>query len=209
MIFQQKLIDFQANLTRNSNNVLEISEQELKDSRWKKFCDDEKIGLDFQSVGIKDLKQIHPFGKTQIGQWIVSQNKNLVFYGAPGSGKTHSALCLLRHFYERGLWVRYVHDYQICEKGKENGTSYLNKIYGEPHILVIDDLGVSSVAEWEIKYYHTILDTRYGAKRPSIITTNLNENEIEEKYTKRLKSRMPSEWVRFQDFDNRVFGFKE
>ncbi len=207
MIFQQSLIDFQANVTRNANITPEISEQDIKNSRWNQFCHDEQIQEMFYNVDIKQLNELHAFGKTQIYQWLCSQKKNIIFYGGPGSGKTHSGLALLRYFYEKKLWVRHLHDYQIPEKGKNLGVNYLKEIYGGCDRLMIDDFGLGSVPEWEVPYYFSILDMRFNQSKPTIITTNLNESELEKKFTKRILSRLPADWVKFEDVDNRIFGF--
>lgn len=182
-------------------------EQKIKDEQWQEFCRQEEIQEMFYSVNLKDLSDLHTIAKSQIAQWMKNQKNNLIIYGGPGSGKTHSSLAILRHFKEKGLWCRHIEDYQIPEKGKNLGINYLKQIYGECDRLMIDDFGLGSVPEWERQYYFAILNMRFNKSKPTIITTNLSEQELEEKFTKRILSRLPAEWVRFKDIDNRIFGF--
>lgn len=208
MILKDGLIDFQAEFARNSVVGPVICEQKTNKLDWSYFCQNEKIEEGYYHVNLKDLREMNSVGKTQISKWMATHYENIIFYGGPGSGKTHAGLAILRHYFEKGLHVRHIHDYEVIPKGKKEGVDYLKQIYGECDLLMVDDFGLSSIPEWEIQNYFSIIDMRFNRRKPTIITTNLNETELSRKLTERIVSRIPGQWVLFEDMDNRSLGFK-
>lgn len=218
MNLQEGLELFQSNLKLITPNSPDIHKQITpnipdiqaeKDLKWANFCEHEEIEEMYSRVGLNDLKGFHAVGKEQISQWIKNQDRNLILFGCAGSGKTHAGLAILRHYYEHKRHVRHIHDYNIIPKGKKEGVKFLKETYGDCDILMIDDFGVSGAPEWEMENYHAIIDMRFNRRKPTIITTNLNPQELEQKFKKRILSRLPAQWVRFEEIDYRSFGFKK
>lgn len=56
--------------------------------------------------------------------------------------------------------------------------------------LFLDDFGSENVTDFAREHFFTILDIRCQKKKPTFITTNLNFNEIGEKYGERFVSRL-------------------
>ncbi len=177
-------------------------DQERNICSWKDFCEEENIPRNFFSVRLSDLKQLGDIAKQVIKNWIEKKTYTMIFFGGAGCGKSHAALALLRWACNDGKkWVRFLTAEKLLHEGKEHGTEYLRRKYGECPYLVIDDLGVEKPAEWETKYFFSICDERYARKVSTIITTNLDQNSLETIYTKRAISRLQASWIKFNDID--------
>jgi len=57
-------------------------------------------------------------------------------------------------------------------------------------LLIIDDLGVEFVTQFTTAALHDLLNSRMLKGLPTIISTNLEMEEIYEKYTQRIASRL-------------------
>jgi DNA replication protein DnaC len=56
--------------------------------------------------------------------------------------------------------------------------------------LFLDDLGTENTTDFAREHFFTILDMRCQKKLPTFISTNLNMNELKEKYGERIVSRL-------------------
>jgi DNA replication protein DnaC len=61
-------------------------------------------------------------------------------------------------------------------------TQYENININSFDFLFIDDIGVESLTEKDSLYLNYVIDLRYRFKRPVVITSNLSENELRDKY---------------------------
>lgn len=57
-------------------------------------------------------------------------------------------------------------------------------------LLHIDDLGAEKRSDWVLEQLYAIVDERYGTERSMIVTTNLEESELEEQIGQRTVSRL-------------------
>ena len=62
------------------------------------------------------------------------------------------------------------------------GTSYA--------FMVLDDLGVEKTTDWSLQTLYAIIDHRYRNMKKTIITSNLNLNELSDKLGDRIASRI-------------------
>jgi DNA replication protein DnaC len=47
-------------------------------------------------------------------------------------------------------------------------------------VLFLDDFGVRQIADWEVGYLDQIVEARYRARKPMVLTTNLTTRQIQE-----------------------------
>ena len=116
----------------------------------------------------------------------------LFLFGNVGTGKTYASACIANRLMEAGKTVL------VMTLGL-----YINKLQREwaeaekdvlEHVkncdlLIIDDMGVENITEWTQDKVFTLIDTRYRAEKPLIITTNLvlsNKNLSPEQIKARL-----------------------
>lgn len=122
---------------------------------------------------------------------------SLVMYGGTGLGKTHLSLAIANAVIERGYGVYYGSIQSIMEVlerehfGKKQLTDESEKeSIVNADLLIIDDLGVEFTTQFTTAALHDIINTRILKGLPTIISTNLEMDEIYEKYTQRIASRL-------------------
>ena len=117
----------------------------------------------------------------------------LVLKGGYGCGKTHLAAAIANHTLAFGRAVLFVNtpdllDHLRATFNPDSTVSYderFDQVRNSP-LLILDDLGTQSNSEWAQEKLYQILNYRYNAKLPTVITTNLELEAIEI----RVRSRM-------------------
>lgn len=104
----------------------------------------------------------------------------LIFSGAPGAGKTHLAVGVLRELIEtygvRGRFVDFTsltHELQALFD-RTNGQSK-SSILGpleSAEVLVLDELGSLKLTAWTSDILYNLINGRYRRRQPTIFTTN-------------------------------------
>ena len=126
---------------------------------------------------------------------------NLLFSGNTGLGKTFLSNCIANEVLKLGKTVLYqtapvllenIIDYKL-NKQKVH-LEDINKSVLETDLLIIDDLGTESLNSMKLSELFTIINTRIlnlnHKITKTIISTNLNINEIFSKYEERIGSRI-------------------
>jgi DNA replication protein DnaC len=117
----------------------------------------------------------------------------LVLFGGYGCGKTHLAAAIANRAIERGQPVLFVVvpdllDYLRATFGPNSPASYderFDQIRNAP-LLILDDLGTQSSTPWAQEKLFQILNYRYSARLPTVVTSNHRLEEID----LRIRSRM-------------------
>lgn len=108
------------------------------------------------------------------------RGKGLLLYGSVGTGKSFYAACVVNELIDKGYpclmtnFARLVNTIQGMFEGKQEYIDRLNKF----DLLVIDDLSAERDTEYMNEIIFNIIDSRYRAGLPLIITTNLTADEI-------------------------------
>lgn len=123
---------------------------------------------------------------------------NLLFFGNVGCGKTFLSNCIAKELLDSGHSVIYFTAYQLFDFlskhtfGK-NETLYddfeLNDIV-DCDLLVLDDLGSEFSNSFTVSQFFMILNERLQRRKSTIISTNLNPQQIFDTYTERSLSRI-------------------
>ncbi len=110
----------------------------------------------------------------------VSRAQNLVFIGPPGTGKSGLAIGLLRAALINGYRARFYKAQELFDELyaslADRSTSRLLNRLARYDVLLVDELGYLSLKPEQVNAFFKLLDLRY-ARRPSIITTNLDYPE--------------------------------
>jgi DNA replication protein DnaC len=112
----------------------------------------------------------------------------LLFSGDNGVGKTHLAVAVLRELVEsKGARGQFWDFHELIREIKssydpETKTTELQVLEPvvEMDVLLLDDLGAWKMTDWMNDTLFYILNSRYMAKRPTIITTNYQDVTREE-----------------------------
>lgn len=108
--------------------------------------------------------------------------KGVLMFGDVGTGKTYFAACIANALIDKGykvLMTNFVElAYQIESKYSEK-QAYIDSL-NRYDLLVIDDLGVErdSASGYMQEMVYNIVDSRYRAGLPFIITTNLSSDQL-------------------------------
>lgn len=141
--------------------------------------------------------------------------RGLMLAGTVGIGKTHLAVAIGRALAERGFWCYWRNFAKVCTEIKASWKgvgSYSEAMIKQPLLdkapLILDDLGAEMRDKtdqgWTTELVYEIVQTRYEAMLPTIITTNLTLEDIADRYTDRTASRLAEMcevvWVSAEDY---------
>ena len=114
--------------------------------------------------------------------WSKMKEKGLgmLFWGPPGTGKTFAAACIANAFIESkdpfaptvimttfGIILR-----RVLACTPQEREDYLNRLLG-CNLLILDDFGMERQTEFAREQVFNLVNGRYLAQKPMVITTNL------------------------------------
>lgn len=134
-----------------------------------------------------------------------SAKRSILFYGAPGLGKTFISVSIARDLLAKGRTVTYIsaarlfsayEDYKFGRE--EKNEEFFNDLYNSD-LLIIDDLGTEFISKASVSFLFELVNERIINGKKVIINTNLTPEALEKEYSVRFMSRV------FEHFD--VFRF--
>lgn len=113
---------------------------------------------------------------------MLAKNQGLLFYGGVGTGKTFAAACIANHLLNQRIPVIMTSFVKLLEsmQGFSEDDSALIARLNRAKLLIIDDLGAERSTDYALEKAYDIVDSRYRAKLPIILTTNLSMTELKE-----------------------------
>lgn len=113
---------------------------------------------------------------------MLAKNQGLLFYGGVGTGKTFAAACIAYHLLNQRIPVIMTSFVKLLEsmQGFSEDDSALIARLNRAKLLIIDDLGAERSTDYALEKVYDIVDSRYRAKLPIILTTNLSMTELKE-----------------------------
>lgn len=103
----------------------------------------------------------------------------LLFYGPIGTGKTFLAACIANAVLDRGYKVKMTNFATVADEmwSVSDKAAYISDLCKYP-LLILDDLGVERKSEYMQEMVYKIVNARYVAGAPVIVTTNLTPDEL-------------------------------
>lgn len=111
---------------------------------------------------------------------IYRDGKGLLFYGGVGTGKTFMASCIANALIDKGRTALVTNFARIANELQADFNkrqAYLDKL-NQYSLLVIDDLAAERDTEYMGEIVMNVVDSRYRAKKPLIVTTNLTGEDF-------------------------------
>ena len=117
----------------------------------------------------------------------------LVFRGGYGCGKTHLAAAIANNRLDENRSATFVSvpdllDHLRSTYGPDSPVTY-DELFEEirsTQLLILDDLGTQSATAWAQEKLYQLFNYRYNARLPTVITTNLDIDELEPRVASRL-----------------------
>ena len=155
-------------------------ENRINDLRRVGFPDAEMLQWTFANDDMEN-EQITKAMKRYVENFadLKKQGKGLLLYGSVGRGKTYAACEVANALIDKGYSVlvtnfsRVLNNLQSTYEKQE----YIDDL-NDFSLLVIDDLGIERSTEFAKEQVYNIIDSRYRAGLPMIITTNLSIDNI-------------------------------
>ncbi|MEL7589706.1 MAG: ATP-binding protein [Anaerolineaceae bacterium] len=133
------------------------------------------------------------YALSQAQQFAANPHGWLLLMGSYGCGKTHLAAAVANTCVEFGMqtifltvpdlldWLRY--SYDATDDTFERRFEELKNI----SLLVLDDLGAHNSTSWAAEKLFQIMDYRYIRKLPTVITSNLELEDLDDRVRSRLQ----------------------
>jgi len=122
------------------------------------------------------------------------KSPSLLFTGGPGLGKTFLSACIARTVADNGFSVVYdtagklFSDFET-EKFGGRGDALTRK-YLACDLLIIDDLGTEMTTQFTQSVLYQVVNSRLMDDKPTIISTNLTDESLRQRYSAPIVSRL-------------------
>lgn len=119
---------------------------------------------------------------------------SLLFTGGPGLGKTFLSACIARAVADNGFSVVYdtagklFSDFEAVKFG--GNQQDLTRKYLQCDLLIIDDLGTEMTTQFTQSVLYRVLNDRLLENRPVIVSTNLSDQALRQRYSAPIASRL-------------------
>lgn len=130
-------------------------------------------------------------------------SKSIALFGGTGLGKTHLSTAAAKVIIERGFDVVYTgaigmfSDFEKVRFGNASGRESGENTdrYFDCDLLIIDDLGSEVANQFTVSCLYDVINTRINKGLPMILSTNLRQDELRQRYWDRITSRVFGEFV--------------
>lgn len=161
-----------------------------------RFSDEPARELGYKRSPRAQMEKILAHCKIYAGQFS-PRSGSLLLKGGTGLGKTHLSLAIAAAVIEKGYGVLYgtANQFAVAMERErfsrpEDGENDTFSLLCGCDLLILDDLGMEPQSSYITAMLHNVVDTRLMRGLPTIISTNLTEEEIGRRYAERFLSRL-------------------
>lgn len=187
------------NIEYNKSNTFNIENHKFENflsTFYSESVDKEKYNSDISPR--ENIEIIKKISYNFISNFDNPDEKNLLFTGNTGLGKTFISGCIANELLKKGKNILYqtapvmldtIIDYRF---GKTDGSIYNNLL--DADLLIIDDLGTECMNSMKFSELFNVINTRLLNQNnkitKTIISTNLNIQNLFKNYDERIVSRL-------------------
>lgn len=191
------------NLSYNQSNLSDIKKENFDNFNIDLFSD--KIDIDKYKIRCSprtNIENIKKASKKFIDNFDDLEERNLLFVGNTGLGKTYMTNCIANEILKKGKTVLYqtapvlietIIDNKFNKLKNQNSDEFYKSILSVD-LLIIDDLGTENINTMTVNELFTIINTRIlnlnNKPTKTIISTNLSIEQIFKIYEERIGSRI-------------------
>lgn len=138
----------------------------------------------YTSVFCDDTAPGTPIARTcrdYVDRWedMKRDNMGILFFGSKGTGKSFYASCIVNALRDRKIVACMTTTANLMTMlSAWDKTETMDAISRVP-LLVLDDLGAERDTSYSAEMMYNVVNTRYAAQKPTIITTNLDLAEMQ------------------------------
>ncbi len=196
---KQRLI----NIAYKQSNALKLEEENFEtfDTCYYSNKVDQKYGSNKSPLeNIEDIRKLSINFCNNISD---KEQKNLLFIGETGLGKTFLSNCIASEVIKNGYTAIYqtasilmdtVIEHKLTYGKNDSNKDRYNQIF-DADLLIIDDLGTETMNNIKFTELFNIINTRLLNNKKMIISTNLTINKLYETYDERVASRLIGNFV--------------
>jgi DNA replication protein DnaC len=158
---------------------LSPAEQEAHERRWAT-----RIPVRYRHARLDQLE-----GDTaHAAEW--DGRSNVLLLGNVGAGKTHAAVALARLVHDDGREVLFRPSVRLLDDLRPDGPHDAYQRACNVDLLVLDDLGAERRTDWTADRISAVLVSRYDDCLPTVVTSNLAPETLEQTVGARIWSRL-------------------
>lgn len=134
----------------------------------------------------------------------IGEGGNILLKGGVGTGKTYLSSCIGNRALSLGKTVYYETAYKLCEllekvrfgndDDEVEAAKSIKKYAEEADLLIIDDLGTEFLTQFTAAALFDLFSLRLNKGLSTVISTNLDLSDMDERYSPRLTSRILGEY---------------
>ena len=152
----------------------------------------ENFRIEGRNLGTKEAENLE-LVRAVAHDWALEPRGWITFVGETGTGKSHLAAAIVLERLRQGDRVVFaivpdLLDHLRRAYSPDNAETYdemLDALRGAD-VLVLDDLGAHSTTPWAQEKLYQLFSYRYIQALPTVITTNLNPDELDARLASRL-----------------------
>jgi DNA replication protein len=197
--FERAIVDF----LYSQSNLQDILDLENFDHFDLSLYPDDYIEETTGQTPRDNMRNILATAKKYV-QGFQDEPSNLLLYGNTGVGKTFLTNCIARELLDQSHTVVYLtslrlfdiletykFDRYLSHEEKDASTAYIL----DSDLLIIDDLGTELNNSFTSSQLYHCIDVRLNHRKSTIISTNLSFDDLRERYSERIFSRLTSSYI--------------
>lgn len=186
-------------LVYRDSNLKNIIKDENFNTFSYKWYDNTRINPRFNTTARQNMEKVYNI-VTKFVKNFDKEFTNLLITGNTGVGKTFLTNCIAKELLDSSHSVIYLTAIEFFEsfeskdfnKNKDNVVD--TQYFLDADLLIIDDLGTENSNSYTNSRLFYIINERSIRKKPMIISANLEINEIGDRYSERVFSRLLSSY---------------
>lgn len=193
--FTQRIV----NITYKQNNMLKLKDENFNTfdiAYFSNKADKEKYQSD--KSPLENIEEIKKLSIAFCENILNPKQKNLLFVGKAGTGKTFMSSCIANEIVNKGHTVLYqtapllmdmLLEAKFASLRDEMKKEQYSNVF-DVDLLIIDDLGTENLNNMKFTELFNIINTRLLKDKKTIISTNLSLAELASEYDDRVMSRL-------------------
>lgn len=132
----------------------------------------------------QDNQKVYALAKKYVEMFeeMYEKRQGILLWGTVGTGKSFTAACIANELMDRMVPVimtSFVKILQNIQGNTEEEKIFMNRL-NDARLLIIDDLGTERNTDYALEKVYNIIDSRYRAGKPLILTTNMTVKEMQD-----------------------------